>query len=364
MAATYRYIFADLLTNTVLMELPLQGVTFGRILNGPGDFQGTFHLNSGTYSNQDILDATAPGRTAYYIERNGGLICGGVIWSRTYQEQSWSLQMTGQTFESFLYREDIRHSLIYFNTDQRNILIDLINKMQLYPYRNIGIITPSNFSPNHVVRTVTFNDYEVWDFGKAVEYMVQFDQGFDYTIDVAYDTNGNPSKILNTNDVLGTPAATTQLAFDFPGNIKNFWVPENGAKGVTTISGVGAGEGSAMIRDVQTYQQLLDAGYPELVGIYTNKDVSILNTLANQIKATLNQLRVPVSVNTYELNPTIPPFLGDYQLGDYARFHLESPRYPAGADFSARVIGWTVTPPSSETTEQVKLIIANEDDSI
>lgn len=360
MAANYRYIFADLLTNSVLMELPLQGVTFGRILNKPGSFQGFFHLNAGSFNNKDILDGTIPGRTAYYIERDGGLVAGGIIWSRTWQEQSWSLQYTGQSFESFAYQEDIRNTLIYTNTDQRNILRDLFTKMQAYAYRNIGIIVPSAFT-NNILRTVTFNNFEVWDFGKAIDYMIGYANGFDYTIDVAYDTNGNPAKYLNTNDVLGTPVSTTQLAFDYPGNIKNFWIPENAAKGATTVSGVGAGEGSAMLRTVSTEQSLLDAGYPELVQFYTNKDVASSGTLSSQVVATLKQLKVPISVPTFELNPTISPFLGEYQLGDYAKFHLESPRFPNGYDTTARIIGWDVTPPSSGGTEQVKLIIANAD---
>lgn len=363
MAASYRYIFADLLTNAVLMELPLRGVTFGRLLNKPGNFQGSFSLNSGTFSNADIIEATTPGRTAYYIERNGGLVAGGIVWSRTYQEQAWAFQFTGQSFESFSYGEDIRTTLSYVNVDQRNILIDLFNKLQSYSYRNLAIIVPPPFSPNNILRSVTFNNYEVWDFGKAIDYMIGYANGFDYTIDVAYDTNGNPAKYLVTNDILGTPQATSQLAFDYPGNIKNFWIPENAAKGATTISGVGAGEGSAMLRSISTNQSLLDAGYPELVRFYTNKDVTIPNTLASQVVANLKQLKVPVSVPTYELNPEIPPFLGDYQLGDFGKFHLESPRYPNGFDTIARVIGWDVTPPSSESTEQVKLIIAGEDDS-
>lgn len=364
----YRYIFADLLTNSTLIELPLGGVTFDRALNKAGNFGGSFGLGNENYSDQSIIESTIPGRTALYVERTNlvgdvGIVWGGVLWSRSWQEQALSIQYTAQTFESFPYVEDVRHSLIYPNpgTDQRNILRDLITKMQAYPYRNIGIIVPSAFA-DHIVRKVTFNDYEVWTFGSAIEYMIGFDAGFDYTIDCQYDSSGNITKVLRVDDKLGAPIDNTNLAFDYPGNIKNFWLPENAASGATTIAGIGAGDGTSMVRTVDTNQQLLDAGYPEIVQTYTNKDVSVPTTLASQVRANLNQLRVPVSVPTFEINPQMQPEFGTYQLGDYAKFTLESKRFPTGPmNISSRVIGWSCTPPSSDSTEEVSLIIEGQD---
>ena len=366
--ANYRYIFADLLTNKVNMELPLFGVTFNRIINQPGNFQGFFALGNEGLSDQDILDATLPGRTAIYVERTNSagdsdLIWGGILWSRTWQEQALSMQFTGQTFESFFYKEDIRSTIVYVNVDQRNVLRNLITAMQAYAYRNIGITVPSAFA-NSILRSVTFNNYEVWTFGKAIEYMIEYDQGFDYTIECRYDTNGNPSKTLRTDNVLGSPIDTSQLVFDYPGSIKNFWLPENAAKGATTVHGIGAGEGSAMPRIVQTNQHLLDVGYPELVEVYTNKDVTIANTLASQTVAALAQLTVPISVPTFEINPSQEPEFGSYSLGDYAKFNIESKRYPGGKVLSSRILGWDVSPTESDNQENVKLVIEGEDSGV
>ncbi len=293
----YRYIFADLLTNSVLTELPLGGVSFNRVLNKPGNILGTMGLGNENYSDQTIIDGTIPGRTAIYVERTNiagdvGIIWGGIIWSRTWQEQSLTFEYTGQSFESFFYMEDIRNTLTYVSVDQRNILRDLVTKMQAYPYRNIGIVVPSAFS-NNILRTTTFNNYDVWTFGSAIEYMVGYDQGFDYTIDCQYDSSGNIIKTLLTNDVLGASASNTQLSFDYPGNIKNFWLPENASNGATTITGVGAGDGQSM--------------------------------------------------------------------GDYANFNIESKRFPGGKTIPSRVIGWNVTPPSSDSQEEVSLVIVGQD---
>ena len=235
--------------------------------------------------------------------------------------------------------------------------------MQAYPYRNINIIVPSAFS-NNILRSVNFYNYEVWTFGKAIDYMIEYDLGFDYTIECKYDSNGNPSKTLRVDDILGLPAKNSQLGFDYPGSIKNFWIPENAAKGATTVSGIGAGEGSSMLRALQTNQHLLDVGYPELVEIYTNKDVSVANTLSSQTVAYLKQIEVPVSGPTFEINPSIQPEFGSYSLGDYANFNIESYRYPGGRTLQSRIIGWSVTPSSSDEQENVKLVIEGEDSGV
>lgn len=362
--SVYRYIFADLLTNTVLGEYPLTGVTFDCMINKAGNFQGFFGLGNENYNDQDVLDSTIPGKTALYIERTSvagdiGIVWGGIIWSRTWQEQALGLQFTGQTFESFFYGEDIRTSIAYVNIDQRNILRDLITKMQAYKYRNIGIIVPSAFT-NNILRTATFNDYEIWTFGTAIDYLLGFDQSFDYYINCQYDPNNVIIKNLVVGDVLGASQASTQLSLDYPGNIKNFWYPENAANGATTIVGIGAGEGSSMIRGVDTNQQLLDAGYPELVQTYTNKDITDNTTLASHLHGELVRLQVPISVPTFETNPEMTPEFGSYALGDYGKFNLESYRFPGGKQFISRILGWNVTPSSSDNQENVKLVILGE----
>ena len=359
--ATYNYLLADLLTNQVLAELPLNGVSFGRRLGKAGPINFSFGLQRSGFSDEAILEATEPGRTAIYVDRDGALVYGGIVWSRTWQEQSYSLQMYGESFESFLYREDIRNTLDYVNVDQRNIGIDLVNKMQAYPYRDIGIIVPDAYSTPNILRSTTFADYEAWTFGKAMDYMKDYAAGFDYTIDVRYGTDGQPEKVMYIDDLLGQSETNTQLAFDYPGNVKNYWWPESASKGATTIHGMGAGEGSAMARTVVTDQPKLDAGYPELVSFYSNKDVTVQATLDSKSVSQLAQYPMPFGVPTFETNPNIEPQFGSYQLGDYARVSIESVRFPEGKVFRTRVIGWDVTPQSGETQEQVKLIVAGED---
>jgi hypothetical protein len=45
MATTYRYLLADLVTNEIIAELPLTGVSFTQQLNQAGTFQGHLLLS-------------------------------------------------------------------------------------------------------------------------------------------------------------------------------------------------------------------------------------------------------------------------------------------------------------------------------
>ena len=77
MTTTYRYLFADLLTNDILGELPLTGVSFNQQLNQAGTLQGHLLLSGVNSAGLNVPDATIPARTAIYVDRNGSLVWGG-----------------------------------------------------------------------------------------------------------------------------------------------------------------------------------------------------------------------------------------------------------------------------------------------
>lgn len=350
--ARYRYILCDLLTNQVIAELPFYGVYLSRKLSGKGSCTATMALDSTGYSNSDILEATNPGRTALYVDREGGLVWGGILWSRTYQSQSKSLQLTGETFESFFSKSMIESSLTQTNVDLRTIIINLVTQMQAKPYSNLGITVPSAFTGGRTT-TVKFNDYEVWSYAKAIDQIATMEGGPEYTIEVQYDNNGNPSKSLLVGSPLGNSYYDTQLVFEYPGNIKNYWYPESAANSAVSVIGIGAGEGNKMTRDKFTWQDLLNAGYPNIQSVYTNKDTKDGAQLASQTKQEATRLKMPVSVPTIETRSEIEPIFGTYPLGTYAKFAITDPRFPTKTEIPIRVIGWEARPTSSDSAEEV-----------
>lgn len=103
LVAEYRYFAYDLMTNELLAELPLTGVSFGRSLREAGTFAGSITANENTF-NLNLYANTLPGRTALYVTRNGICVWGGIIWTRSYNIVDKSLEISASEFTSYLYK--------------------------------------------------------------------------------------------------------------------------------------------------------------------------------------------------------------------------------------------------------------------
>lgn len=103
LVADYRYYVFDLLTNTLLAELPFTSVSYGRSLREAGSFSGSIVANENT-KNLSLYENTLPGKTALYVTRNNVCVWGGIIWSRSYNIVNKSLEISGSEFTSYLYK--------------------------------------------------------------------------------------------------------------------------------------------------------------------------------------------------------------------------------------------------------------------
>lgn len=99
----YKYVTTDLLTDSILAEIPFQDVSYTRALKDAGSFSGSVPvIPDNDYL--DLYETTLPGRTALYILRNGVCVWGGIIWSRNYDIKTRTLTVNGNEFTSYLYR--------------------------------------------------------------------------------------------------------------------------------------------------------------------------------------------------------------------------------------------------------------------
>jgi hypothetical protein len=105
-AATYRYFVTDIVSNTLLAEIPFEGVSYGRALKGAGSFSGNIPVIDKTAS-FNLYDSTMPGKTALYVTRNGICVWGGVIWSRNYNLVSRTLDVNASEWTSYLFRRRV-----------------------------------------------------------------------------------------------------------------------------------------------------------------------------------------------------------------------------------------------------------------
>ena len=137
MTTTYRYLFADLLTNEIIAELPLTGVSFTQQLNQAGTLQGHLLLSGMATAEFKVNASTIPARTGIYVDRNGTLIWGGVIWGRTYNSADQTLNLVAREFESYFERRRITTTIDFTNTDQLLIARTIMNTAQTPPEGDI-----------------------------------------------------------------------------------------------------------------------------------------------------------------------------------------------------------------------------------
>ncbi|MGI8751019.1 MAG: hypothetical protein ACR2MN_01640 [Acidimicrobiales bacterium] len=108
MAHTWTYLFADLRTNVILGQVPLAQVSFASQLNATGSFSAQVLLSDPVV--QRALSGVAggaggllqTGRTAIYVDMDGELVWGGILWTSTYDSTSRVVQLGG--LEAFVRR--------------------------------------------------------------------------------------------------------------------------------------------------------------------------------------------------------------------------------------------------------------------
>lgn len=348
MATTYRYFFANLLTNEIIAELPLTGVSFTQQLNQAGTLQGHLLLSGVATPEFNVSASTIPAKTAIYVDRDGILVWGGVIWNRTYYSAQQTLTITAREFESYFERRRITQTIDFDQVDQLEIARTLIDDAQLVPYGDIGVITGSETSGVLVDRV--YYDYELKGVYPAIQDLSRAENGFDFNIQVSYDPiTEEPIKTL----VLGYPRTGTvysptdpnAFVFIFPaGNIVEYEYPEDGSIAANSIYALGAGsnEGKEISNAVDATKYadgwaLLEdqANYSDVI------DTDLLDELA---LGQVNAVSYPPTTVKIVVPAYVSPEFGDYGIGDDARLIITDERFPTTLDAVYRIVALNVQP--------------------
>jgi hypothetical protein len=348
----YRYLFADLLTNQIQAELPLTGVNFSQALNSGGALQGTLLL-SGMLAAQNAMVATVPGRSALYVDRDGVLVWGGIIWNRSYNSSSQRLTLTAGEFETYFNRRRIVSNATFYNVDQLTVAKSIFDTAQATTNGNIGVVTPTNTSGVSITRV--FYGYEQKTVLSALQDLSKAGNGtgggtgFDFSIDVAYDASMTPTKTL----VFGYPrlgtvyssTSTTAPVFEFPaGNVVEYDYPEDGSLVANTIYATGAGSNEGKLIYSATDTTKLSGGWPLLEDSASYSDIIDANLISSLAAAQVAAVSYPPTVLKIIAQPSADPVLGSYKVGDDARVRIIDDRFPNGLDTTYRIVALNVTP--------------------
>jgi hypothetical protein len=366
MATQYRYLLADLVTNDILAELPLTGVNFTQALNTPGSLSARILGSDVRESAYDIVTSTEPGRTAIYVDRDGVLIWGGIIWLRTWNTDSQTFNFSAREFGSYFERRRITTTVAFENIDQLTVAQTLLNQAQAVSGGNIGVIVPTNTSGVLVDRI--YYDYEFKDVWSAIKDLSNQQDGFDFNIDVAYDSTQTPRKYAYTSyPQRGTPynsANPYALVFEFPGNIVAYEWPDDGSVVANTMYGIGPNSNEAKITAtaVSPTNQIAN-GWPLLEDTVSYTDQYDPTLLYQQTLGEVTAKQIPVVTPKIVLPAYASPVLGSYKTGDECLIRITDDRFPApegGFGYSSvmRIVSISVEP-GEDGPERVTLVLTD-----
>lgn len=360
---TYTYLFCDLRTDVLLAELPLANVSYTFELNGIGRLSGTIPYNDETLP-LDPETASQPGRTAVYVDRDGVLVWGGIVWTRDRAPGGKAIQAA--EFLSYFQHRYVKKTLstdtsllldpnyveqggqrLY--SDQQWVMWSLLRYATDQPGGNIGLnIDPLVAAPHGITRTATYFGYERPEIYKSISELSAADDGFDFGVDVGWTSAANNQaptryrKVRTWYPRRGRSAAESGLVFSKGGghgSIIDYDWPEDGTSLVTEMSGLGAGTGEARIVKTAAATDLLDSGWPLLEGVSTYDGVIDEAQVQGMTNADLEARSQSQVQPTFEVAADTDPQFGSYSVGDDALFVIDpEPQSPTGREGVLRIV--------------------------
>lgn len=401
--APYRYILVNTLTQSLIAELPLIGVTYSGKVSGAGEFSATIPLaGSNVVPGLNLYDAVMPIQTSLYVIRRGKVVWGGPIWGRSYSITGRSISISGASWESWLFRRHIWHTLTYANTvDQYQVVRHLIDAMQedfdalnlpedpVTPHplmASIGLTYESTMSGKT-------QDAQRWEggnlttFGDAIKEFSNNLDGFEWNIHVGFNEISNeftrefrfrdtpPGQLPFGETFAGVRTGLTTNIFEYPGNIIDLSLDESGDATATRYFMVGeTPEGvETDFKPIGAWENdaYLSNGWP-LVEIVNSGDSEATTPAKLEGFAQVHGRRVRPVVPTWNVtvNGSLGPEIGTWELGDWCRLvvydEFVQDRLASSLEYTQdetikRIMGYSVTVPDvPQEPEAVTLELADE----
>lgn len=361
--ATWRYIVTDLRTDATFAELALAGVEFSWVLNGAGTFKASLPYRQFAATSASVTalqtalvrSATEPARTALYVERDGTLLWGGIIWARRPAPAAKTLEIVGAEFWSYFQRRHITTALSYTGVDQFHIAQDLIDYAQgkqvdyadggvaTYPKPGGDISVAVASTASGITRDRSWGKNERKEIGEAVEQLASLIDGFDFAVEVTYDAGVRTRTFATYYPRRGSAYPASGLVFELGRNIVAYDWPEDGTRFATAMLTSGAGENDAMIASSATATDLIDAGYPLIEATTVYKDVTEQATLDGHAAGDLAARSSMPGPPSITVRGDVDPVLGSWRVGDQCQIRIDDEWMPEYVGIH-RIIAATVKP--------------------
>lgn len=394
----YEYYAADTITGTLLSELPLIGVQYSHGVSKAGELSASIPVNQ--IAGLDIYNATLPVTCSLFAMKNGEVMWGGIIWSRTYSPITQAVSVTCATFESYLFRRHLWHTLLYPNTvDQYQVVRNLIDEMQTdfnaydttYDHvttvlgaASIGL-TYETRNSGQTQDTQTWDGGEMRSFGDAITEFANNIGGFEWNVKCTFDEGTQkfvkklcfrdtpPAQIASGGTFTGVRTGLDTNILEYPGNIIDLTLDESGEATSTRFITVGGYPDGSSIdykpRGSHNNMAYLNRGWPivEIIDSSDHPNVYVQDTLDKYSLIGSRRTRPVVPTWTVSTNAQLDPQLGSYELGDWCQLVVHDDyvasrfAYTNDDEIVKRIMGYSVNVPDvPQEPETVSLELEDE----
>lgn len=359
----YRVLLCDLRTDHRLAVLPLTDVSLDDYIGKAGSFSGTIPVPN-EHTAALLRPILTPGRTGIWVERDGAVWWGGVLWTTAIQSDERgfsSVAIQAGTWDTYLDHRIVYHSQEAKDADQFEIARGLVDYVQSLPGGDIGITYDAD-AVSGVKRDRTYSRYDLPKVRELLDKLATASDGFEWRIASRSDpTTGERVKRLELGHPVIRTGATT-LVLDHPGPVLTYAFPVDAtvqanvwqSRGASTNQNQAAASKPLMSQLIANDEDI-EAGWPRLDGgsdYSSTEDQKVLETHAQaDAAAALRPLTIPEI--TVRLGEQITPDL----LGRTVRVRIRDMWWPAGFDERYRVVGIAVTPPERGRGETAKLYL-------
>lgn len=306
-----------------------------RVFVHAGAAAGT--LETSTVSFDAISRATLdPGRTAIYVERDGAIQWGGILWTAQADDTGYSVKLGAEGFWSYYDHRFVRADKAYAAQDQLAVFRALISYANSIGGGDIGVAVGSETCG--VLVSATFAATDRANIRQACEDLAAADGGFDFAITTAY-VAGVPTKTLQL--FYPRKGLRTSHILDLGTNVEGFAWNIDATLQANVVDALGAGTLIGTAADTAAL-----ASYPLLEGMVQYKNETVQASLDARARSAVAGTRLPVETFpslSVHLNADLQ--VGDVQTGDEIEVRAQAAGGFLGTiDGMMRVLSWEVKP--------------------